>query len=258
MKKLKSKLDYHYKAFDKTTISPDPLEFLHKFKYPTDIEVSGIFSSTFAFGNVKQIIKILEVLHNIMGESPYDFIMSFDKKKHSKYFNDLKYRFFTTEDILNLYDGLSTIYNAYGSLKYLFLLYHSAEDKNLKESISRFTENLFLRISGKRELTHGIKFMFPNPMNGSAAKRINLFLRWMVREDELDFGIWNEIPTSQLVIPVDTHIARICTELKLTTKKNVSWTMAEEITENLKKYNKLDPVKYDFAICHLGMRKIKF
>jgi len=80
----------------------------------------------------------------------------------------------------------------------------------------------------------------------------------MVRQDELDFGIWNEISPSQLIIPVDTHIARICAELKLTTKKNVTWNMAEEITENLKKYCKTDPVKYDFAICHIGMRKLKF
>lgn len=258
MKKLKAKLEYHYKAFDKSTISPDPLEFLHKYKYPTDIEVSGIISSTFAFGNVKQIIKILDTLHNIMGESPYDFINSFDRKKHSKLFDGMIYRFFTTVDIIDLFDGLSEIYRNYGSLKYLFLLYHSTEDKNLKESISRFSENLLLRINGKKEATHGVKFMFPNPMKGSAAKRMNLFLRWMVREDELDFGIWNEISPSQLVIPVDTHIANICTELKLTTKKNVTWNMAEEITENLKKFSVDDPVKYDFAICHIGMRKMKF
>lgn len=258
MKKLKARLEYHYKAFDKSTISPDPLEFLHKYKNPDDIEVSGIISSTFAFGGIKQIIRILDILHQIMGESPVDFINNFDRKKHSKYFDGIKYRFFTTSDIINLFEGLQKIYSGYGSLKYLFLLYHSADDKNLKESISRFSENLLRRIADSSELTHGIKFMFPDPAGGSAAKRINLFLRWMVRKDELDFGLWNEISPEQLVIPVDTHIARICTELKLTTKKNVSWNMAEEITENLKKFSKTDPVKYDFAICHIGMRKMKF
>jgi len=100
--------------------------------------------------------------------------------------------------------------------------------------------------------------MFPIPEKGSACKRMNLFLRWMVRKDELDFGLWNEIPVSKLIIPVDTHVASICTELKLTTRKNVSWKMAEEITENLKKFDPDDPVKYDFAICHIGMRKLKF
>ena len=87
---------------------------------------------------------------------------------------------------------------------------------------------------------------------------MNLFLRWMVRKDELDFGLWKEIPTDKLVIPVDTHIAAISKQLYLTKRKNVSWLMAEEITNNLKKYNADDPVKYDFALCHIGMRKLKF
>ncbi len=100
--------------------------------------------------------------------------------------------------------------------------------------------------------------MFPNPQKGSACKRMNLFLRWMVRKDELDFGLWEEIPKDKLLIPVDVHIARICKQLKLTKKKNVSWKMAEEITEKLKKFDSEDPVKYDFAICHIGMRKLVF
>ena len=100
--------------------------------------------------------------------------------------------------------------------------------------------------------------MVPDPFNGSACKRVNLFLRWMVRKDELDFGIWNEIPAHKLVIPVDTHIAKISRQLKLTERKSTDWKMAEEITENLKKADPLDPVKYDFAICHIGMRKLDF
>ena len=100
--------------------------------------------------------------------------------------------------------------------------------------------------------------MFPFPELGSACKRMNLFLRWMVSKDDLDFGLWSEIFTNKLIIPVDTHIARICKKLELTTYKNVSWKMAEEITENLKKFDPVDPVKYDFAICHIGMRKMKF
>jgi len=109
-----------------------------------------------------------------------------------------------------------------------------------------------------KKLSRGIVFMFPLPEKGSACKRMNLFLRWMVRKDELDFGLWSQIPTSKLIIPVDTHIARICKQLRLTNRKNVSWKMAEEITNSLKKFDPDDPVKYDFAICHIGMRKLKF
>lgn len=113
-------------------------------------------------------------------------------------------------------------------------------------------------MSEKGNITHGMKFMIPDPLKGSACKRMNLFLRWMIRKDQLDFGLWNEIPASKLVIPVDTHVAKICKQLKLTKKKNESWQMAEEITEHLKKFDAFDPVKYDFAICHIGIRKLMF
>ncbi len=100
--------------------------------------------------------------------------------------------------------------------------------------------------------------MFPDPFKGSACKRQNLFLRWMIRKDELDFGLWPEIRPDQLIIPVDTHIAKIGKYLKLTNRKIVSWKMAEEITNNLKKFDSNDPVKYDFALCHIGLRKMNF
>ncbi len=106
--------------------------------------------------------------------------------------------------------------------------------------------------------SRGVRFMFPDPLKGSACKRQNLFLRWMIRNDELDFGLWKEIPTSKLIVPVDTHIAQISKKLQLTKRENVSWKMAEEITNNLKKFDENDPVKYDFALCHIGMRKLKF
>jgi uncharacterized protein (TIGR02757 family) len=142
-------------------------------------------------------------------------------------------------------------------LKNLFFSFYNSSEPNLKNSISKFSDYLLNKIE-PRKITPVIRFMFPNPELGSACKRMNLFLRWMVRKDELDFGIWSEIPASKLVIPVDTHVARICKSLKLTKMKNVSWKMAEEITENLKKFDPADPVKYDFAICHIGMRKLKF
>ncbi|MFA3782117.1 TIGR02757 family protein [Melioribacteraceae bacterium 4301-Me] len=255
---LKQKLDYHYKYFDFSQISPDPLEFLHRYKNYHDIEISGIISSVFAYGNVKQIINTLEKIHSIMNYEPYKFVMNFHEKKNNNPFNGLKHRFYTSKDILILFSTLNKIYNSYGSLKYFFLLYYFEKGKNLKETISFFSQNFLKIISKENELSVGLKFMFPDPFKGSACKRMNLFLRWMVRKDELDFGLWHEIPKSKLVIPVDTHVAKICKKLKLTKKKVVSWEMAEEITDNLKKIDAKDPVKYDFAICHLGMRKLDF
>lgn len=254
---LKRKLDYHYKAFDKSKLSPDPLEFPHKFSYPLDIEVSAFLSSVFAFGNIKQIITTLDKLHSLISSNPFDYITNFNRKEEKK-FSGFIHRFFTENDIIKLFYGLKRVYETYGSLKYLFFLYDFPKEINYKNTISFFSNNLLDICRDHSQPSDGLKFMFPDPFKGSACKRMNLFLRWMIRKDELDFGLWGEFTTSKLVIPVDTHIARICTELKLTKRKNVSWLMAEEITENLKKFNPADPVKYDFAICHIGMRKLEF
>jgi len=255
---LRNKLNYHYRYFDKSKISPDPLEFPKRFTLKKDIELSAFISSIFAYGNVVQIIKFLEIIHKIMGEDVYNFIKQYDFRKNSHPFTGLKYRFFTEADIHALFKVLNIIVNEYGSLKKLFLLYYFEEEINIKYSLDKFSKNIIDIWSHHELVSHGAKFMFPYPAKGSTCKRMNLFLRWMVRNDELDFGLWNEIPTSKLVIPVDTHIATISRALGLTHTKSVNWRMAEEITENLKIFNKFDPVKYDFALCHIGMRKIKF
>jgi len=257
---LSQKLDFHYEAFDKSKISPDPLQFLHLYKEEGDIEVMGFIASLFAYGNVKQIINSLEKIRRIVGEKPYSYVVKFTQKDY-KDFKGLKHRFYSQEDIINLFLVMKGVHQNYGSLKNLFLSFYNPHESNLKIAISKFTDHLIENvklISGQKNVSIGIRFMFPKPEKGSACKRMNLFLRWMVRKDELDFGLWSEIPTNKLVIPVDTHIAKVCTSLKLTKRKNVSWNMAEEITEKLKKFDPNDPVKYDFALCHIGMRKMKF
>jgi len=256
--KLKQKLEYHYNAFDKSKLEPDPLQFPHLFDDEKDIEVMAFIASVFAYGNVKQIINSLKKFLIVCEKKPYEFIKCFTGKKLHQQFS-LIHRFYISNDIIQLYQLLNIVYEEFGLLKKLFLSGYNKTDGNLKSAITNFS-NYFL---GKAydefgDLSRGLKFMFPLPEKGSACKRMNLFLRWMVRKDELDFGLWVEIPTSKLVIPVDTHIARICSQLKLTKRKNVSWKMAEEITENLKKFDPDDPVKYDFAICHIGMRKLDF
>ncbi|MFH1198476.1 MAG: TIGR02757 family protein [bacterium] len=255
---LKRRLDAHYRYFDYSQISPDPLEFLHRYKNFYDIEIAGLISSVFAYGNVKQIMNTLEIIHQKIESKPFEFLTGYKIKDGLKLFKDVRHRFFTSEDIAHFFKGLAKIYTAYGSLNYLFLLYYFDKEKNLKNTISCFSNNLADFVSENFKLTPGIQFMFPDPQKGSACKRMNLFLRWMIRNDELDFGLWKDISPDKLVIPVDTHVAKICRELKLTKRKVVSWQMAEEITDYLKKFDPADPVKYDFAICHIGMRKMKF
>ena len=252
---LKEKLDFHYKAFDKSKLEPDPLQFLHLFEDELDIEVMGFVASVFAYGNVKQIIATLNKFVEVSSGKPYDFIYSFSEKTKP----GIAHRFYTKRDVIHLFLSLNKTYKSFGSLKSLFLSFYNQDEVNLKNSVTKFSNYFLDEISKrKRLMTNGIKFMFPLPERGSACKRINLFLRWMIRKDELDFGIWDEIPPSKLIIPVDTHVARICRSLGLTNRKIPDWKMAEEITENLKKYDHMDPVKYDFAICHIGMRKLEF
>ncbi|MEJ2495221.1 MAG: TIGR02757 family protein [Ignavibacteriaceae bacterium] len=252
---LREKLDFHYKAFDKSKLEPDPLQFLHLFNEELDVEVMGFIASIFAYGNVKQIITTLNKFVEVSKGKPYNFIRTFNEKTKP----EISHRFYTKRDVIHLFLVLNKTYESFGSLKKLFLSFYNPDEINLKSSITKFS-NYFLNEISKRKriMTRGIKFMFPLPEKGSACKRMNLFLRWMIRKDELDFGIWNEIPSSKLVIPVDTHVARICQSLRLTNRKIPGWKMAEEITEKLKKYDPIDPVKYDFAICHIGMRKLEF
>ncbi len=256
---LKQKLEYHYKAFDKTKLKPDPLQFLHIFEDQSDIEIIGLISSIFAYGSVIQIGNTLKKLLNIFEGQPYLFIKNFNLKKDGPKLSGINHRFYTEDDIKKLFVVLSKEVNQFGSIKNIFLKDYIFSDLNVKNSINNFSNHILNSFNQCfRHISNGIKFMFPLPEKGSACKRMNLFLRWMVRKDELDFGFWNEIPKNKLIIPVDTHVARICKSLKLTKRKNVSWQMAEEITNNLKKYDSQDPVKYDFAICHIGIRKLKF
>ena len=256
--KLKQKLDHHYRAFNKTKLEPDPLQFPHLFEDKKDIEVMAFIASVFAYGNVTQINNSLQKFLMLSNNKPFSFIQNFKLEESNKEFS-LVHRFYSSKDILQLFQLLNSAYDEFGSLKKLFLTGYNSEEENLKNAITNFNKYFLTKAQKEfKKLSRGIVFMFPLPEKGSACKRMNLFLRWMVRKDELDFGLWKEIPTSKLIIPVDTHVARICKQLKLTKRKNVSWKMAEEITENLKKFHPNDPVKYDFAICHIGMRKLHF
>lgn len=254
---LKQKLDYYDNVFDKSKIEPDPLQFPHLFNDEKDIEVMAFIASVFAYGNVKQIINSLNTFLLIVKKQPSEFISNISASKNLS--TDFVHRFYSPKDILHLFRLLNMAYNEYGSLKKLFLSGYNSEEENLRNAITNFNNYFLSKAKNEfKKLSRGIIFMFPLPEKGSACKRMNLFLRWMVRKDELDFGLWKEIPTSKLIIPVDTHIARICKQLKLTKRKNVSWKMAEEITNNLKRFDADDPVKYDFAICHIGIRKLDF
>ncbi|MBI5181288.1 MAG: TIGR02757 family protein, partial [Nitrospirae bacterium] len=217
-----------------------------------------LIASALAYGKVTLFKPVLERIFNVMGKSPYDFILHFEPKNDSSLFKDIKYRMNKKDDIVCLLYLISRTVKEFGSLKQLFLNFYSLTHDDINPALSGFVD-YFLKIDtaavyGKDIRPFGLLQFLPSPAKGSTCKRFNMFLRWMVRSgDGVDFGIWKEIPASKLIIPLDTHIARISRNIGLTERKSADWRMAKEITENLKIFDQDDPVKYDFALCHMGI-----
>ncbi|MGC8554374.1 MAG: TIGR02757 family protein [Candidatus Acidulodesulfobacterium sp.] len=263
--KLKECLEDLYCKFEESYLYSDPLGFVHKFNDTRDIEISGFVAAGFAFGGVPQILKTLDKIDGITRHKFYEFTFNFNAEEGLKLFKGFYYRFIKEKDVAALFLILSEILKQYGSIENFFLIGYNPSDINLKKSIESFCERAlhiadFSSIYGTKNLPEHsmVRFFFTSPKDNSPCKRINLYLRWMVRNsDNLDFGIWNNgIQPYQLIMPVDTHIGRISRYIGLTKRQNPSFKMAEEITENLKKLDYSDPIKYDFAITRLGILDI--
>ncbi|MFQ3573671.1 MAG: TIGR02757 family protein [Thermodesulfovibrionales bacterium] len=258
MHNLKDTLDKLYNEFDFAgRIISDPIAFPKRYNDVRDIEVSAFISSCFAYGQVDVFKSVIQRVLGICGKSPYDFILNFDVDRHSRLFSGIKYRFNETQDIVCLFHCLAEIIRSYKSLKSLFLSNFDRQKPCILPSIESFIEKFFLvdstKVYGRNIKPFGFKQFLPSPRDKSPCKRFNLFMRWMVRDRDIDFGIWGEIPKDMLIIPLDTHIARIARCLGLTNRSSVDIKMAIEITENLKTFDPQDPLKYDFALCHIGM-----
>jgi len=236
----------------------DPVQFVHRFKAPRDEEIAAFFSALLAFGRVKMIIKNLQGLFRRMEWRPASFIHEFDPKKE-KAFAGFVHRFVKGGDIAVISYALHDIYLFHGGLKKFFLDGCTNGAPDLSVAIGKFVENFYAlnalsELEKSRRKNSGIYFLMPPPGSKSAYKRLNLFLRWMVRKDgNVDTGLWKEIKPSQLIIPLDTHIARLSRNLGLTSRRTPDMKMAIEITGNLKKLAPEDPLKYDFPLCHLGI-----
>jgi uncharacterized protein (TIGR02757 family) len=255
---LKNTLNKLYRDFDfKKRLSHDPIEFPHRYSRPEDIEIAGFIASSFAYGKIGLFKPVIEKILKPGGKRPAEFVANFNLKKERGYFKDVSYRFSREEDILCYINMLGNALREWGSLKSLFFHYYSSEDEDIREALKGFTGFFYSidtsMVYGKNIKPQGVTHLVPSPLKGSACKRLNLFLRWMVRTGDIDFGIWNKIPPSKLIIPLDTHIARISRCLGFTERASSDWKTAKEITESLKRLDPDDPVKYDFALCHQGV-----
>ncbi len=257
---LKPILDRFYLDFDFAgTIPRDPIEFPHSYQRPKDREISGFIAAAFAYGNVNIFKPVEQKLFSKMGASPFDFILHFDVGKQRKLFDGIKYRFNENDDIIALFFLLHELLKKHGSIEAAFKRHYREDDLNIGKALAGLIDDMTAidtsPVYGKDIKTAGLLQFIPSPRKGSACKRMNLYLRWMIRDRDIDFGVWKGIPKNRLVIPLDTHISRISRCLGFTARKSQDWKMAVEITESLKKLDPVDPIKYDFALCHQGISK---
>jgi uncharacterized protein (TIGR02757 family) len=255
-KDLKSILDAIYSAYHHSLyLRLDPLEYVHGFCGKGNREMAGLLCSALAYGRVEQIRKTLETIFNITGNEIIRFCEAVPLREKVEKFSRIKHRFNDGSDIAVLLECAVQARRKNGSLEALFIEGFTAKDATIEHALDRFVASLRrIAASMRRASSPAFTFLLPMPRSGSACKRLNMFLRWMVRpSDGIDLGLWTGVAASKLIMPVDTHVAAVSEYLGLTNRKSVDWKMAEEITSKIKMIYPDDPVRCDFSLCRAGM-----
>lgn len=239
-------------SFDHQYLPTDPVSIVRSYADPRDRELVGLVTALLAFGNAKAIQGSVKKLLEPLGPSPYQAL---SQPLPTKEFQTAGHRWVRSGDLILLFERMAALIDRYGSLEAFFMKGYFPEGADVGRSLHQFCRG-FLEKTGKRGETRGFRFFFPTPENGSACKRLNMFLRWMVRpEDGIDFGLWKKVSPSKLVIPVDIHVFNFARRHHLSCHRTANWKMAIDVTSFLRQLDPADPVKYDFSICHYGMEK---
>ena len=255
---LKPALERLYESFNHPDSATDPIQIVRRYLRPDDREVVGFCAASLAFGRVGSVLQSIERLLAPMGEHPAAYLRGFDPRRDARAFAGLGHRWTRAADLVALLWVIKQMIDRAGSIEGFFAETYDQKEADVAVSLDRFAERaLALDMTaayGRRPPPRpGVCYFFPRPSAGSACKRLNLFLRWMVRRDALDLGIWTRVAASKLVVPLDTHVIRVGRCLRLTRYESPGWRMAGDITASLRLLDPLDPVKYDYALCHLGM-----
>ena len=239
---LNEKAEY-YETLD--FIDSDPIQIPHQFSKKEDIEIAGFLASTIAWGQRPTIIKNATFLMKRMDMAPYDFITNFTEPDLI-HFEQFKHRTFNYEDLKHFLFSIQNLYHNHRGLEGAF----SQSPQNMALNISKFKQTFFEIEHLQRTQKH-----VSDPLKGSAAKRLNMYLRWMVRSNQkgVDFGIWNKIQPSNLYLPLDVHTGNVSKKLGILKRKQSDWKALDEIMTTLRKLDPKDPVKYDFALFGLGV-----
>jgi uncharacterized protein (TIGR02757 family) len=255
MESIKTVLEKLYAKYNhREFIKSDPLQFVYHYSKPRDMEIAAVLAAELAYGRVQQIQKSLTDLLGRMGASPFEFVLNFDEEKRRKLKN-FKHRFTSGGDISDLLELLKKVLNQYGSIEKFFVQGYNPDDRNIIAALSIFCDSL-LDMYAKTHTSPAstqLSYLLTRPSAGSACKRLNLFLRWMVRDDDVDAGLWKRIDKAKLIVPVDVHMGRLCRILRFHDRKVVSLSTAVRITECFAQIEPADPVKYDFALSRIGI-----
>ena len=253
---LKPTLDGLYDSFNMPDSATDPIQVVRRFSRNDDREVVAFCAAGLAFGRVTSVLQSIQRLVDVMGESPAAFVRHFEPARDGKALRSFVHRWIRGADIIALLWVLHQMLERSGSLESFFLEGDPAGE-DVREALDSFSSRamaLDLRAAyGRVPARPGVGYFFPRPSAGSGCKRLNLFMRWMVRHDALDLGVWTRVSPSRLIVPLDTHIIRVGRCLKLTRYTSPGMPMALDITRALRALDPADPIKYDFSVCHLGM-----
>ncbi len=249
LSEIKELLDEKYFQFNNTSfIETDPISIPHQFSKKEDIEIASLLVATIAWGQRTSIINNGNKLMRLMNDEPHDFILNFTKKDAAR-FEGFVHRTFNSTDCVFFLNSLKHIYTKHGGLEAAFSTDFSSKETDVKNAITNFRA-LFLNTEHQSRSEKHIS----NPSAKSSAKRLCMFLRWMVRKDKhgVDFGIWKSIKSSQLCLPLDLHTGNVSRKLCLLNRTQNDWQAVEEITSVLRTFDKNDPIKYDFSLFGLG------
>jgi uncharacterized protein (TIGR02757 family) len=245
------------RAPNRLRVGFDPVQFPRRYPLSEDAEVAGLLAASLAYGRVDGFVPKVEDVLTRMGPHPGAFVRALDVAGARRLLRGFVYRFNLGTDVAVLLQGAGKLLRARGSLE-SYVAEPLARGEGLHAALTHLVRELrdvpLRPLEAALGPARGLAHLLPVPLGGGAAKRLNMFLRWMVRgPDDVDLGLWKQVPPSALVIPLDTHIGRIALRLGLTARTDLSWRTALEITRNLARVDAVDPVRFDFALCHHGM-----
>jgi uncharacterized protein (TIGR02757 family) len=254
---MREPLEGLYRSFDHADAAQDPVHVVRRYASAEDREVVGFCAAALAFGRVASVLHSIEGLLAVMGPRPAAYVRGFEPRRDGARLDHLVHRWIRGRDLAALLVVLRRMLDEAGSLERFFLLGDEPAAPDVGPALDSFSARALATdlsaVYGSWPRPGGVGYFFPRPAAGSACKRLNLFLRWMVRRDAVDLGVWTTVAPGRLIVPLDTHVIRLGRCLRLTRYRAPGWKMAADITASLRAIDPEDPVRFDFSLCHVGM-----